>query len=252
MIIPRIALLLIPALLVPLSHAKSPLLEEVVAGAEANISKIDKGSATYSVAHTLTRPSGNMADNSYEVAMRFKDQSCRWDMPDAHYVLDERNFLAFEPKGLKGKIEPFNYSVLVAHRNKASVTPWNFHPRTLGFSIGPASKKQTSPANIAEYIRDFPDRDGFEIEAIKENGLIKIVAMTPSSEHDFWIDPKQGYALVKHWGYAQKTPDLPFIENETSYRREGTAYVVAKHKMIHRAWNQGRASSTRSMKRRST
>ncbi len=206
------------------------LIDEVVAGCDANLSLIERGRASYSVSHSY--PDGRKSLLSGPAALFFDGPRLRVDIADRRMIQDEDRLVVFiaTDLGTAGGRDARNYNVTVDVPTRRSELVWA-HPRMQGL---------TRLENIAQDIRAVRENREWNLGAEAEGSLIKVTRESSGLKVEYWVDPSQGYGVVRHAKWSKRITNLPAVEVDSKYRRVGNgAYVVSDCKRVFREPNEG-------------
>ncbi len=217
----------------PLADPESRrLLDEIVAGSDANAALIQRGRAEYSLTAKHFYPESGKT--SQHVSVGFDGQKSRWDIGRRKWLLDGDWFAL---------IQPGNRSVRINTEYSESLSSFP-HPRAQGCC---------ELLTIADLIRAIRKHPSTELTAQRDGELIEVVSNCEAKFHrsQWWVDPKRGYVVTRLKKWALKTPDVPYLEinSEFTQAKNGAYVAQTRHKTSrvvpdHREPKQTLASET--------
>lgn len=179
------------------------LLDEVVAGSDANVALIADGTARYSVLITTFKPRKNTVKEATTVY--FDGPLTRVDSGTKRVILDKNRVIEFDGANI-GTIrqdQPHNYSAII-RAEKAVSRIWA-HPRMQGLR---------GVCSIGEVVRAYRRNPEFQLQAIKEEAVIRITAYSKGqfAKNEYWVAADQGYGVTRLRQWALKGPSQPYLE----------------------------------------
>lgn len=240
---------------VPLSsgNALNAILDEIIAGCEANVALIDRGWARYDVTTTTADPSklGQAARQKYErpllkgtqpVRIDFDRTRCRWTIGRIRCYRDDKHDVYFDAQTLEEGHEQkvpshdavhYRASIHAVHTSPFSPTP--YHPRYLGHGIDGRENDKT----IADVLKGARKRlDVWSINVVPEEKLLKVMLDSKASSYRavFWVSPQQGYSPVRGERWSLKVSDTtPASEFKVEYKQiQGGVFVASRRLQINR------------------
>ncbi len=213
-----------------------PLLDEIVAGSEANFELIDHGRASY---EEIVNLDGEHS-HTQQFTIQFDYPVLRADMPD-RIVIYKPDYVIryFTRMGPQPEYPPREHRVVIVDPAIASPPP--VHPRAQY-----PSPRLPHAGSILTGVRRDPNgtintqhRVDGHIEVRYENRGAHIRAI-------FVVAPQFGYSLTRIEEFALKSSDsIPFRELMMSYRRiPSGAYIVEERHELHRLWHGDEYSHT--------
>jgi hypothetical protein len=209
------------------------LLDEVIAGIEANASLIVNGTAQYSVTTTTLLPAERPGlpverTQSENVTVYFSGRRTRFDSETMRTIVDDERFIDFDATdlGTPRQRQPHNYSAVIQVR--AAARPLKVHPRMLGLG---------EMDTLADMIRACRKRQGCQLEAVKDASTIKITLRSDSAyaKDEFIVAPEQGYGAISRRMWSLKINDQPYREVESEFMRtDNGAFVLSRTRMVDR------------------
>jgi hypothetical protein len=227
------------------------LLDEIIAGAEANLQAIERGEAHYQVETTATGSKERssiekaMFPSKYSVVMRFDGSLCRWDFQHFRCYRDDLVDVVFDTfqidrnPAARGPAS----SVFIYDKGHGPHSPYVYHPRYLGNGLECVTDPRYAPKSIAEILRSARQTPELtKVVVNREGALVRLVIDVPSqkAKDEYWVSPQEGYAVTQERKWATKNPDnKPYSEVSTGYRREGAAFVATRSVRTERRMDQG-------------
>lgn len=211
------------------SVAHADLIDEVIAGSEANAAEIQRGHATYKVSTIMTMNNQEQPpiNENYEVWFDYPRvridaasnmQERKLYLPDRTISFDSSNLPKLQELGA------INFTAIVLPIDSDSRPI--IHPRM----FGPAKV-----ASIANEVRALRENPIWKIEATEmENGLILLRCHSDQQfvTSEYYIDPNQGYSIVRLKEWALKaSKDDPSFESESTFEEiDQKTFVLSKRK----------------------
>jgi hypothetical protein len=183
------------------ANASDLLLQEIVAGCDANAFLLQKGTATYAVTREGYHPEraepGETEVRSFDYTVAFDYPLIRTDDPNEKIIFRPRNVISYRTNMGSAKSYPaYEHSAVITDR-ATSKSP-TFHPR---------AQRSEWFQSAASWIRIAADLPEGAIDASETgDGLIKL---TVDLSNKSWlgrmsVDPSKGYSLVRLEEYALK------------------------------------------------
>lgn len=235
-----------------------PLVHQVIAGIDANVSLITQGRASYD-SPTIFFSVLPGAPERVTVDTVFIGDSVRWKNSERWNLWDADAAYGLQPPD--GRLAPRRTNVIKKAKVYAESAPWSFHPRTLGHGV---DDMRTQMRSMSEYLRSLDDMfavDATWVGESKDSVILVTVRFKPEAypllqneslkdyKMEAWIDSNQGYGIVelKKWGH----PAFPFHHSETSYKRVTNGAWVAETHSVHnrnRKWDKEKVVGVRESK----
>lgn len=213
----------------------SGLLDEIAAGAEANVSRVQHGRCTYTERWTKYLPgSGDRqpSEGEREVAVEFDGPNLWWELPDRRGFRDIETDVdvARQPLGaaVKDAASPNVVCHIYDHGRGGHANAANIYdPRALGFVVGPHARHHT----ISDIIRSARQHPDVELSATREEYLVKVTWRNASRKlwSEYWIDPGKGYSMVRLRDWFGELPNAPSSETESRYIEAEKGVFIADH-----------------------
>ncbi len=206
------------------------LLDEIVAGSQANLERIDHGRASYEVTVTSKDSSGERTETRL-YTIQFDYPLLRADMPDG-VVIYKPDYVLHYLSDLPPESPTRSPGVVIQDPTIAPPPP--FHPRV---QDGAGGAKHAGSSITAA--RGDPD-GALTAQRGAENVNIEVHYEHPSQQFrtKLVVAPQLGYSLTRIEQYALKLSEsVPYRELSMSYRRlPGGAYVVQQRQETDRLW----------------
>ncbi len=208
------------------------LLDDIVAGSDANFELIDHGRASYEATVTSKDPTGERTETRL-YTIQFDYPLVRADMPDGVVIYKPDYVLHYlSDLGLPPESPTRPPGVVIQDPTIASHPP--FHPRV---QDGAGGRKHAG--SIITAARGNPDGT-LTAQRGAENVNIEVRYEHPSQQFRtrFVVAPQLGYSLTRIEQYALKLSEsIPYRELTMSYRRlPSGAYLVQQRQETDRLW----------------
>lgn len=213
---------------VTLGSGIGDLLDEVIAGSDANVSMIEHGTARYSVVQTIFRPEKDA--QTWTVVVHFDGSKTRIDSGWRRTIVDEERVVDFDAEflGTPSQRQTHNYSAII--RVKSRAKPFLAHPRMLGFG---------DLLSAAEAVRQMRSQPKWRLKAEKDGEAIHVAAESEElgGKIEFWSSPDKGYAVTRYKKWALHSPERPYDEIESEFTRaDNGSFVLARSTRICRVY----------------
>jgi hypothetical protein len=211
--------------------ANDALVSEVVAGQEANRELLQFGTAQYEITREEfyrrdAAPKSAYAGphkTSVEFRVVFDYPHIRTETNDERVVHRPDHAIVFRTKpGPQASYPAYEYSAIIEVPSAAPIPL--FHP---------GIQHEIRGVSFIDRIRSARDKPhlGIQVTAKKaDDGLIEINIDSPASfwRGEYWIDPDQGYQLVRGNQYALKSSsDQPVLTFQAGYQQvSGGAFIL--------------------------
>jgi len=212
------------------------LIAEVIAGCEANLAKIQHGTASYTVTvKEAMKPREAREGNPNEWKFRpptygariwFTPSRVRWDEADARCLRDETTDTEYTPA--EGA-EPPHHIALIDELGQTFYHPSNFHPKSVGHSYM-SDRHRT----IGDYLRDVSTNPELSLVAVRTGSeiTVRLTWRKAGAREDFVVAPAQGYGLLSFRQILLRRPEPPMSERTAEYREVNGAYVASRLRTV--------------------
>ncbi len=208
------------------ANADDALLDELLAGHDANVSAINHGTARYRYTATA---GGHRSE--FLVEVQFHGDQTRFDFGDSRNISSPDADITFEAPhlGTAAARPPHHYIAIVYEKGRGPNHPWQYHPRYLGHSHIPNS--QTLGDVMREVQKAARQSKAFKWKAERGAGAASVSYVHEYVTLDFRLGPGSSFPIID-FSMTDSRLARPAAEAHFEYRTVSTGQQVASKATI--------------------